>query len=123
MSIPGQIAEAFDRLDADDSGFISTKNLREILGKEFPIEDIDHTIDEADLNGDGRISYEEFLCLFDKQEEERRVDALRLVTARRIRNSVTSLPAIDADRSSPSTPTNLSERAFEENGDDGGLTF
>ena len=47
-----KIAEAFDRLDADDSGFISTKNLREILGKDIPMADIDAIIDEADLTGD-----------------------------------------------------------------------
>lgn len=120
-----KIAEAFDRLDADDSGFISTKNLREILGKDFPLKDINFIIDEADITGDGRISYEEFLCLFDKQEEERRVDALRLVTSRRIKNSVVSLPAT-AGHSATSTPINLSERSYvsECDGSDGGaVTF
>mmetsp|Transcript_6011 Transcript_6011/g.12591 ORF Transcript_6011/g.12591 Transcript_6011/m.12591 type:complete len:729 (-) Transcript_6011:177-2363(-) len=114
-----KIAEAFDRLDADDSGFISTKNLREILGKDFPLQDIDFIVDEADITGDGRISYEEFLCLFDKQEEERRVEALRLVSARRTRNSVVSLPAT-AGYSSPSTPINLSERSYVSECDGGG---
>ena len=111
-----KIAEAFDRLDCDDSGFISTKNLVEILGKEFPVKDIDNIIEEADITGDGRISYEEFLNLFDIQQEEQRVGALKLVTQRRIRNSVLSLPAMHngaaEDSSSPATPTNLSERSF-----------
>lgn len=108
-----KIAEAFDRLDCDDSGFISTKNLVEILGKEFPVKDIDNIIEEADITGDGRISYLEFLNLFDSQQEEQRVGALKLVTQRRIRTSVLSLPnCATGDSSSPATPTNLSERSF-----------
>ena len=100
--------------------------MREILGKEFPLEDIDSIIDEVDLTGDGRISYEEFLCLFDKHEEERRVDALRLVNDRRLRNSVTSLPAMKVLSSSSTPPFDLSERSFVFNRDgdgDGVLTF
>jgi calcium-dependent protein kinase len=36
-----RLAEAFDRIDADDSGFISAENLKEILGNDFPQEEID----------------------------------------------------------------------------------
>ena len=121
-----KIAEAFDRLDCDDSGFISTKNLIEILGKEFPLQDIDNIIDEADITGDGRISYEEFLLLFDTQQEERRIDALKLVTQRRIRNSVLNLPAMHdegaGDSSSPATP-NVSERSFASDVEDEAVIF
>mmetsp|Transcript_4005 Transcript_4005/g.6698 ORF Transcript_4005/g.6698 Transcript_4005/m.6698 type:complete len:785 (-) Transcript_4005:21-2375(-) len=67
-----RLAEAFDRLDSDDSGFISADNLREILGPQFPQERIDSIIKEADLTEDNRISYPEFLALWeDKAEIER----------------------------------------------------
>jgi len=67
-----RLAEAFDRLDSDDSGYISAKNLREILGDEFPQERINAIISEADLTHDNRISYPEFLALWEDRHEEER---------------------------------------------------
>lgn len=68
-----RLAEAFDRLDSDDSGFISAANLREMLGANFPQDRIDEIIHEADLTQDNRISYPEFLALWeDRKEEERK---------------------------------------------------
>jgi hypothetical protein len=64
-----RIAEAFDRLDSDDSGFISRKNLREVLGKDCTAVQIDAIMKSADVNGDGRISYAEFLAAFRKETE------------------------------------------------------
>jgi hypothetical protein len=64
-----RIAEAFDRLDSDDSGFISRKNLREVLGKGCTAEQIDAIMKSADVNGDGKISYAEFLEAFRKETE------------------------------------------------------
>lgn len=64
-----KLAEAFDRLDSDDSGFISAANLREILGDEITDEQIDAIIKEADLTKDGKISYTEFLALWEDQHE------------------------------------------------------
>lgn len=59
-----RIAEAFDRLDADDTGFISKKNLREVLGKDITSEQISAIMKSADKNKDGQISYKEFLEAF-----------------------------------------------------------
>lgn len=67
-----RLAEAFDRLDSDDSGYISAENLREILGDEFPQERIEEIISEADLTQDNRISYPEFLALWEDRNEEDR---------------------------------------------------
>ena len=75
-----RLAEAFDRLDADDSGYITTKNLRELLGNEVPEEDINAIIKEADITHDNRISYSEFLALWENKNESKResmVDELR----------------------------------------------
>jgi hypothetical protein len=67
-----RLAEAFDRLDSDDSGYISAANLAEMLGADFPKEEIDEIIREADLTKDNRISYSEFLALWEIKNEEKR---------------------------------------------------
>lgn len=59
-----RLAEAFDALDSDDSGYISRENLRNILGERADDVLIDSLIAEADVGKDGQISYEEFLHLF-----------------------------------------------------------
>jgi len=59
-----RVAEAFDRLDSDDSGFISRKNLMEFLGAEATSQEIQDLINEIDKDGDGELSYAEFLNMF-----------------------------------------------------------
>lgn len=76
-----RLAEAFDRLDSDDSGKISAENLAEILGKDFPREEIEEIIAEADLTKDNTISYAEFLALWEDKHELERVEQLRLLDA------------------------------------------
>lgn len=49
-----RVAEAFDRLDSDDSGFISRQNLRDFLGVEGTNERIDQIIKEGDKDNDGQ---------------------------------------------------------------------
>lgn len=67
-----RLAEAFDRLDSDDSGYISADNLRELLGSDIPQEEINAIINEADLTHDNRIRYAEFLALWEDKHEEKR---------------------------------------------------
>lgn len=67
-----RLAEAFDRLDSDDSGFISKENLREFLGDDLPQDEIDEIIAEVDDNNDAKISYPEFLALWEDKNEEKR---------------------------------------------------
>lgn len=50
-----RIAEAFDRLDADDSGYISAKNLREFLGEDCSAEEVEQIIKSADTSKDGKM--------------------------------------------------------------------
>jgi hypothetical protein len=66
-----RLAEAFDRLDSDDSGYISADNLHELLGSHIPQEEINAIIKEADLNKDNQISYPEFLALWEDKNEEK----------------------------------------------------
>jgi len=55
---------AFDRLDSDDSGYISRKNLRDLLGEDCSKDDVERLMEWGDLDGDGKITYKEFLTAF-----------------------------------------------------------
>jgi Ca2+-binding EF-hand superfamily protein len=74
-----RLAEAFDRLDSDDSGYISAENLAEILGKDFPRDEIDEIIAEAGVTKDNRISYSEFLALWENKHERKRDAQLEML--------------------------------------------
>ena len=72
-----RLAEAFDRLDSDDSGYISAENLAEMLGKDFSRAEIDEIIGEASVTHDNRVSYAEFLSLWENKQEFSRELALK----------------------------------------------
>ena len=61
------IIDAFRVFDRDDSGFITASNLREALQIEEG-EYIDKLIHEADVVGDGQISFREFRTFLMKNE-------------------------------------------------------
>jgi len=61
-----RLAEAFDHIDDDDSGYISKENLKKLLGDSATPERIEILIESADQDGDGMISFEEFLVMFRK---------------------------------------------------------
>ena len=66
-STPEGIEEAFVHFDKNKDGFISAEELRrtmEQMGERVSKEEIDAIIEKADLNGDGKISIEEFLKLY-----------------------------------------------------------
>ena len=110
------LAEAFDRMDSDDSGYISTHNLREMLGEFVTTEHIEEIILEAEsqLNysehvkqqiaakpaKDHFISYEEFIALWDQKQEDTRLEALRKIEQRRFGRSpsavVSQIPSLQA---------------------------
>ena len=64
-----RLAEAFDRIDSDDTGYISRKNLEGMLGKEFTEERVDRLLAECDENNDGRIDFDEFYRAFRRSNE------------------------------------------------------
>ena len=72
-----RLAEAFDRIDSDDSGFISRENLKEILGADYSKEKVDQYMQEADFLGDNKISFQEFVKFF-QADQIKQVRAFRL---------------------------------------------
>jgi Ca2+-binding EF-hand superfamily protein len=76
-----KIAECFDELDDDDTGFISRENLRRILPKTMPSQKIDEliaAIDSEDM--DGKISFEEFRRAF-VDENQSKIGGLYAATS------------------------------------------
>ena len=58
--------EAFNVLDKDGSGSISEAELRQIMnniGEEITDEEIREMMNEADLDGDGQVSFKEFAAI------------------------------------------------------------
>jgi len=61
-----EIREAFKVFDGDGNGFISRTELRHVmlnLGEQVTEEECDAMVDEADIDGDGCINYEEFYSM------------------------------------------------------------
>jgi hypothetical protein len=69
-----RLAEAFDRLDSDDSGYITVENLKGILGDDFPDSEIEAILKECAK--DGNVSYMDFLAQWSTQKETKRQDFL-----------------------------------------------
>lgn len=61
-----EIIEAFRVFDQDENGFISAAEFRHVMiniGENLTEEDIDIMIRKGDVNGDGRVKYEEFVTM------------------------------------------------------------
>jgi len=78
-----RLAEAFDRLDNKDSGFITVDSLRAMLGDEVSSDYIEGIIAESGVNEDKRISYDEFLSLWEIEVEERKLELVRGISQNR----------------------------------------
>jgi len=64
-----EILKAFRLFDDDETGFITLKNLRRVakeIGENMNDDELQEMIDEADRDGDGQISEEEFLRIMKK---------------------------------------------------------
>jgi EF-hand domain pair len=72
-----KIAEAFDRLDTDGTGYISKSDLRNVLGDTCSQSEIDAIVESGDTNKDGKISYKEFLEVFRSNTYDRMAKASR----------------------------------------------
>ena len=78
-----RIADAFDRLDCDDSGYITKQNIMDFLGDTVSEDYANAIIDEADIYHDHRVSYEKFLALWNESNDDKFKEALEDVNHRR----------------------------------------
>lgn len=63
-----ELLSAFKKFDTDNNGYISPKELGEILsrlGRHVSRTDVEAMIHSLDTSGDGKLSFEEFCKLFD----------------------------------------------------------
>jgi Ca2+-binding EF-hand superfamily protein len=65
-----RLAEAFDRIDSDDTGYISRKNLRQLLGSDYSDIRANMLFADADINKDGKISFSEFVKAMRKENND-----------------------------------------------------
>jgi calcium-dependent protein kinase len=79
-----QLADAFDRLDSDSTGYITVSDLQAFLGPDIPAKYLDAMIDECDVNSDHKISYEEFLSLWNMETDLELEQANASVHSRRL---------------------------------------
>ncbi|XP_012853869.1 PREDICTED: calmodulin-2/4-like [Erythranthe guttata] len=59
-----ELKEAFKVFDKDQNGYISANELRQTminLGEKLTVEEVEQMVREADLDGDGQISFDEFV--------------------------------------------------------------
>ena len=66
------IYDMFQLFDKDGNGYITGEELRNVmfsLGENLPDEVIDEMIDEADMNGDNRIDFFEFVKILSVEDE------------------------------------------------------
>ena len=62
-----EIHEIFKVFDMEDNGFISVAELSHVmtsLGEELTEEEVKEMIKEADIDGDGQVSYEDFKKIY-----------------------------------------------------------
>jgi len=111
------LRKTFSRFDTDSAGFFTEGDLRKILGESFEGEDIEILIEEVDADKDGKVTYDEFLSYFQKEDEaEAQADKEEKETVESpVRRKVTSrqtnrerlgkvLDTNFADHSDPSSP-------------------
>lgn len=64
-----ELREAFKVFDKDGNGYISASELKQVmasLGEKLTPDELSEMMREADANGDGQISYEEFVTMMGK---------------------------------------------------------
>ena len=72
MSSLQDLREAFRIFDKDRSGYIEAKEIMTVtttLGQVLSKDELEAFMKEADLDGDGRLNYEEFVKIMTKQED------------------------------------------------------
>jgi calcium-dependent protein kinase len=78
-----ELEKVFCQLDTSGDGFLTRDELlegyRSLYGSDFNSKEVDKLIEMADLNGDGKLSYNEWLMTAQKQDaflNERKLDII-----------------------------------------------
>lgn len=61
-----ELLSSFKILDGDNSGYVSASELKDVLGRighKIPEAEFEQILKEADIDGDGKLSYNEFVYL------------------------------------------------------------
>jgi calcium-dependent protein kinase len=90
-----RVADAFDHLDHSDTGFISKEDLASLLGHDKNSEDVQRLIQGADTDKDGKISFQEFLAVF-RKEERRLAHAVVSIESENTNGDSANLMGLDA---------------------------
>ena len=109
-----RLAEAFDRIDSDDSGYITVRNLQALLGEGISKRYLESIIDEADITRDHRISYDEFLAMWDVQDDAKLNDIKAWVRSKRVRRD----SHVDGSSGSISLPPHSSVSSIDTTSED-----
>lgn len=76
-----KLAEAFDRIDSDNNGYVTVENLQSFLGTDYSAEFVDEAIRTVDVDNDGKVSFEEFKGAFRSQENLRHIVAAEAIAS------------------------------------------
>lgn len=105
-----ELRQAFTVFDKTGCGYICASDIRAILqclGEDLTEEEIDEMIAEVDIDGDGRIDYDEFIACVcsDTDKDDGKVESPRPVTSPKV------------SKSEPETPGARPQVAAERNAD------
>ncbi|KAK4771810.1 hypothetical protein SAY86_013585 [Trapa natans] len=74
-----ELKEAFKVFDKDQNGYISACELRQVmvsLGEKLTDEEVEQMIKEADMDGDGRVNYDDFFKLMTTAAKDKLEDSM-----------------------------------------------
>lgn len=60
----GKLANAFNQIDKDGTGYISRKNLRDIMGSQYTEAKADQMFADVDKDNNGKITFKDFVSIF-----------------------------------------------------------
>lgn len=121
------IRNAFRRFDTDSSGGIAPSELREVLGRSHKSSEVDTLVRSMDSNGDGVISFDEFLQYLrtDEADATHQAAAANIIedeikrspTARQVEASLQGLPTTPEEPQKPAanSAVNMSSSEKEKN--------
>jgi len=106
-----QIADAFDRIDSDNTGFISASNIKSILGVNYSKSILDEIMSQVDIDSDGKICYDEFKNMFLREYKNEKAEHLSFLISHSMRSYEKSASVLDLydieEKSDTSSVTSL----------------